>query len=1065
MKKKLLSLFLALCMILSACVTLGVTTFAAGEALTAQAITDAVTAKTGTININSQDDWDVFAAASKDYTYEGVRIELNTSVTDTAWTGIASFAGTFDGNGNTISGLVISGRGFFNALTSGAEVLDVTFQNCSLTSDTTQTNDYLGLVAGKVTGEIVFDKVITDACVMDSNWGYVGGMIGGVIAGSELTMTNCETKNGSLEGKTGNGMWLAGGFIGCVKSTEDAPSTVSISNCKNGNDIASEFTGYSGSQKAGGFIGNSERYSQLTLTNCDNSGDVSAPCQAAGIIGDARGVATLTDCDNTGAITVGNSNQTGNSFAGGMLAQIIENDGGIWTLTNCTNSGAITANCKRDTSTAGTGYAGGLVGYVEAHTQLTGCVNLESGVVTSYGQVAGGLVGHMQSQNGHKIRNSKNFADVSLEGFGHAKHTNAQGKEVAAAANLAAGGILGRLSVATAAEIISGCENYGDITVQADAASGQTAVEAGGLVGYVAQGATISNSTNRGNVSNVTTIKATCGAGGIVGRSEKTMTFTDCVNYGEIKNSVNHGGGILGYGYNTINFNNVENHGAVACSGYTGGVIGYGGGAVTINGALNTALVTSGSTTGGIVGRMNTSAVTVSQVKNTGAITATNNNAAGIIGYGEGVMTVTNAENEGEITATNNNAAGIVAYSKGAITVTNARNIAEIKSNAGAAGIVAYAAVGATISQAINSAAVTTTGEGAVAAGGILGKASAASTVRNCLNEGTITSAATNVDSGLGGIAGHYRVGSGTFENCISTGSIVGGKEYRAGALLGFVSKSAAHEEVILVKDCYYVDGAVTNSVTGAYDPAIGTAQEKGVGKTNVGVEYTATGYKHTLYGTDTSSASGNWGPVDKLFNEMFNGTNATHKTGAMVASADALQGIAGLKLLSKAGFDVVNTWKMTADGTFVPTALAAGEKKAPDAELAISYKGYQVGTTGTDSEGCIRFIAGMDAIDGYASTGFDMVITTAEETYVPEKPLTTTKVYESLTADGVAGAIKASELDCTYLSALELTGVAELTGIIELTATLTTVDGEVVSGTTVAIVVNAGVVVAQYAI
>ena len=1056
MKKKLLSLLLALCMILSACVTLGVTTFAAG--LSADDISTAVTNKSGTITINSQDDWNVFAASSKDNTYEGVTIELNASVTGTAWTGIASFAGIFDGNGNTISGLAISGRGFFNELTTGAKVLDVTFKNCSLTSDTNQTNDYLGLVAGKVTGEIVFDKVVTDACVMDSNWGYVGGMIGGVIAGSELTMTNCETKNGRLEGKTGSGMWLAGGFIGCVKSTTDDPSIVSISNCKNGNDVVSECTASSGSQKVGGFIGNSERYSQLTLTNCDNSGDISAPCQAAGIIGDARGVATLTDCDNTGAITVGNSNQTGNCFAGGMLAQIIQNDGGTWQLNNCANSGAITANYKRDTSTNSTGYAGGLVGYVEAHTQLTGCVNLESGVVTSNGQVAGGLVGHMQSQNGHKIRDSKNFADIVLNGFGH-KYTS--GTETKTAANLAAGGILGRLTVATAAEIISGCENYGDITVQADADSGQTAVEAGGLVGFVSNGATISNSTNRGSVSNATTIKATCGAGGIVGRSEKTMTFTNCVNYGEIKNSVNHGGGILGYGYTTINFNNVENHGAVACSGYTGGIIGYGGGVVTVNGALNTASVTSSSTTGGIVGRMNASAVTVSNVKNTGAITATNNNAAGIIGYGEGTMAVTNAENEGKITATNNNAAGIVAYSKGAITVTNARNIAEIKSNSGAAGIVSYAYVGATISQAINSAAVTTTGEGAVAAGGILGKAVAASTVTNCVNKGTVTSAATNVDSGLGGIVGHYRVGSGTFEKCINTGSIVGGKEYRAGALLGFVSKGAAHEEVILVKDCYYVDGAVTNSVTGGYDPAIGTAQEKGIGKTNVQVEYTATGYKYTLYGTATSSASGNWGPVDQLFNAMFNGTNATHKTGAMVASAEALQGVAGLKLLSKAGFDVVNTWKMAADGTFVPTALAAGEKKAPDATLDISYKGYQMSNDGN----AIRFVAGMNTIEGYASTGFDVVITTAEKAYAPEKPLTTTTVYESLTADGVLGAIKAENLGCTYLSALELTGMEGMDAIIELTATLTTIDNEVVKGTTVVLVVKAGAVVAQYAI
>ena len=192
MKKKLLSLLLAVCMIFSVCVTLSITT----HALTANDISNAVKNKTGTIEINSQTDWDTFADAAKSNTYEGVVIELNTSVTDTAWTPIAEFKGTFDGNGNTIEGVTIDGNAFF-AVANGATIRDVTFKNCSVTNTSEVVGNVSIVVGTAMSTNCTFTNVISDACIIKSNAFHSGGLIARV-ANCTVTVEGCQTKNGKI---------------------------------------------------------------------------------------------------------------------------------------------------------------------------------------------------------------------------------------------------------------------------------------------------------------------------------------------------------------------------------------------------------------------------------------------------------------------------------------------------------------------------------------------------------------------------------------------------------------------------------------------------------------------------------------------------------------------------------------------------------------------------------------------------------------------------------------------------------------------------------------------------
>jgi len=955
MKKKLLSLLLALCMILSACVTLGVTTFATGEALTAQAITDAVTAKTGTININSQTDWDVFADADKSYTYEGVTIELNTSVTDTAWTPIASFAGNLNGNGNTIKGLVSSGSGLFTALVGNVQIQNVVFEECSVI----RTSNHAGLIVATLSKgvSLTLEGVTLKNCtVISKNSNGVGGFVGAVTGA--FVANNCHVIGGKVQSThtEDNGNMRVGGFVGVVWDDGDTTQVVPfrITNCTNSAEIIGTVVG--------GILGNNRR-ENAWIENCQNSGSVFA--------GDLSG----------------GTYQKGNTFAAGILGQLCST--GNATVKGCSNSGTITVECLSES--CGTGFAAGIVACCDREVKIENCINYATGTVTSNGTTVGGI---------------------------------------AAKPN-------------TATFLMDNCQNFAEVKLQNSA----KAANVGGLFGIPNNTVTVKNSTNYGKVSSTATANEV-NIGGIAGQINKNITLMSCTNAGEVASS-----------------------GAVAASN-VGGIVGVINAAFTMKDCENNGNVSSTNSSntmacvGGIVGNLNV-ATTFSGYVNNGDVTSTGAtyqvNLGGIVGNNNKVTTISNCVNTGNLSLDNDSADSAIG------------------------GIVGKSAYNMTVANCVNKGVVDSSASSKnVYAGGIAGYADqyykssngeVVFTFRDCVSAGDVKG-----KNKAGGLVAMYLSTVGYFENCIVTGKVyVVGDQYSNGAFIAqFKVNNTDPEKYITFKNCYYLEGLSTASNKNSnYNAAMTQYNNTSSTQSNIRVIYTATDVDFTFLGgthnkkTGSSSLSNQEDIIlnQKLYNAMFTGfenanvpAGTKYHTGAMVSSADALKGVAGLKLLSKAGYDVVNTWTMAADGTFVPTALAAGEKKTPDADLAISYKGYQMGTVGTESEGCIRLIAGMNAIDGFAATGFDVVITENGVDSVPSKPLTTTTVYESLWADGVNGAVKASELGCTYLSALSISNMPA-DCIITLTATLTPIEGEVVKGTTVVIVVEDGAVVAQYAI
>ena len=264
-------------------------------------------------------------------TYSGTFFKLGGSITVAEWTPIGQkgsenkFAGTFDGNNNTITINGISGSldtafGNYAALfgaTSGATIRNLT-------------------IAGSINGVNVA--------------GVVGQMNGG-------TVENC-TNNANITGSE-----KAAGIAIITKSSASAV----IRNCKNFGEIRST------NNRAGGIMNLIEADTQVL--NCTNSGTVTAEGTAnygaGGIVGWAAYDNFIIDqCTNTAAVT-------GKGAAGGVLGGT-SNAGEV---SNCINNGAVTLSGTAGTSDEHANM-GGIVGQgSSAQEKLTATKNSNTGML------------------------------------------------------------------------------------------------------------------------------------------------------------------------------------------------------------------------------------------------------------------------------------------------------------------------------------------------------------------------------------------------------------------------------------------------------------------------------------------------------------------------------------------------------------------------------------------------------------------------------------------------------------------------------------------------------------
>lgn len=291
---------------------------------------------------------------------------------------------------------------------------------------------------------------------------------------------------------------------------------------------------------------------------------------------------------------------------------------------------------------------------------------------------------------------------------------------------------------------IEGCTNNATVTTTSQA-SDNNRTSAGGFVGYVNAGATVTiksytdengqtkKSTNNGKIS-TTSSADNKGVGGFVGYSYGKITLTDCVN---------------------------EKNATITGKERVGGLVGYIGKAdsdsqkeMVISGCENKAAVTSNSTNdvygiGGIVGYNSGHKVAITNCINSGAITGTHE-TAGIIGYSDH-SEISNCTNSGAVSGFAT-VGGIVGKMGGG-SIVSCKNTATVKA----------------------SKARDIDGDGNLDGaylGGIAGWI--AGNVNNCYNSGTVTTETSWGNSNIvGGIVG-YLVNGKTVSYCYNSGNVVG---------------------------------------------------------------------------------------------------------------------------------------------------------------------------------------------------------------------------------------------------------------------------------------------------
>ena len=267
---------------------------------------------------------------------------LNITLTDNItltedWTPIPNYAGTFDGGGNTITGLTInqsatSSVGLFASISEGGTVKNLTLEDVDITAAI-----YTGAVAGQNDGTIencsVTGSVTGNAL---NNDGYVGGIVGenrGTITGcaAEGSVKSSGTYIGGIAGghregsitdchssATVEGMSWVGGIAG--------QSDATITACYSTGDVTATKNSW-GYSSAGGVVGYSNG---AVLTACYATGDVKGDGErVGGVVGD-NVYSTVTACYHA------TGNVTGASGSiGGVAGRNYKDDYGSSTVTAC----------------------------------------------------------------------------------------------------------------------------------------------------------------------------------------------------------------------------------------------------------------------------------------------------------------------------------------------------------------------------------------------------------------------------------------------------------------------------------------------------------------------------------------------------------------------------------------------------------------------------------------------------------------------------------------------------------------------------------------------------------
>ena len=239
------------------------------------------------------------------------------------WTPIPKFAGTFDGNGKTITGLTINQSATDNVGLFASIKVEGTVKNLKLDKVNVTANSNVGAIAGENRGTIE-NCSVSGSVTGSSDNSCVGGIAGWHREG---TITDCHSS------ATVKGMAYVGGIAG---QSSAIVGTTTITACySTGSVTATTNSNYY--SYAGGVVGLNSN--GTVLTACYATGDVKGDGDCVGgVVGD-NVVGTVTACYHaTGSVT-GASGSTG-----GVVGRNYKDDYGSGILNACYWDGTVTGD-------------------------------------------------------------------------------------------------------------------------------------------------------------------------------------------------------------------------------------------------------------------------------------------------------------------------------------------------------------------------------------------------------------------------------------------------------------------------------------------------------------------------------------------------------------------------------------------------------------------------------------------------------------------------------------------------------------------------------------------------
>ncbi len=473
-------------------------------------------------------------------TFTGKYVEINNSAgidlsAYSDWVPVGTlanpFKGSFNGNGETISGLTIDNTetltanqsvalGLFGCIGTGGSVQDLTLASITITVHHTigsdnVANSYVGGIAGLNEGTV-------SGCTVSGNL-EVDGVdirVGGIVGKNGSDSGSAGNTYGIIEGCTVNCSIVAASsyqsaHVGSIAGGSTKEGCI-IENCVSlGSVTVSGKLAYIGAYKAslnaGGIVG----YADHTgITNCTSSSviTVNENCRyayAGGVIGEAA-TSEIRNCSSSGTVFAHGGDNTSYSneeiAAGGLAGRVASAS----VIDNCSSSGTVEAEADN----ANYAFAGGLAGYVK---QFGGLSSISRSYATGTADatalsngfaMSGGFCGYLWNASIEKSYSSGNASSVAATG-GYASSA----------------GFAGYAQVCT----VENSYSTGDSSANCD-----TRERSGGFVGAIAGNTTFINCYSTGQSAVAHTGGAFFG-GAFIGAAGGTCTVTNCY-YDALKN-------------------------------------------------------------------------------------------------------------------------------------------------------------------------------------------------------------------------------------------------------------------------------------------------------------------------------------------------------------------------------------------------------------------------------------------------------------------------------------------------------------------------------------------------